>query len=177
MKRTFPGLHPTRAFLVGISLLAIGCGEPASSPAAGAGPRASVDTCRLLTPDEIASEVGHAVGDGVDPGGVVPTCQWPRQGETTPFVPVVQITLVPDAAGSFEHWSTMMRADMEGSGFEFKAGDYRRVDGVGEWAVYIADGGLLMSGQRGQMLQVMVSGGPDDSRQVALARLALARMP
>lgn len=167
-------LSPLLAVVLGLALG--GCGEQAATTASGDAPPNS-GTCALLLPAEITDTVGQPVGEGVDPKTVVPTCQWPPQGESSPFIPVAQITLVPDSAGSYDTWLSQMRKEYEESGFEFDATDYRRVDDVGDWAVYLADGGLLMVGQRGQLLQVMVSSGPDDARQIALARLALGRLP
>lgn len=160
-----------------LGLVLTGCSEPPAASTSGGQTKTQTEACTLLLSSEITDVLGSPVGEGVDPNTVVPTCQWPPEGESTPFVPVVQITLVRDSAGSFDTWLSQMRAEYDESGFDFNADNYRRVDGIGEWAVYIADGGLLMVGQRGTLLQVMVSSGPDHARQVALARRALARLP
>jgi hypothetical protein len=53
---------------------------------------------------------------------------------------------------------------------------YRPIEGVGDWAMYVADENALQAYKGGRMLQVGTNP-PDEAQAVALAQKALARFP
>jgi hypothetical protein len=53
---------------------------------------------------------------------------------------------------------------------------YRPIEGVGDWAMFVADENAVQVFQSGKMVQVVTSP-PDENQSVALARKVLPRLP
>jgi hypothetical protein len=153
-------------------------GGPAEGTAPGTGSAAattSVDACDLLTAAEIGDALGAELGSprhgpGSMPGGPITICQWPRAGQDLPFF---QLSLTPNAASSYDEWMAGMARDL---GEPLDPATNRRVDGIGDWAVWVADTRSLLVASGRRLLHVMVDAGSSEQEATGLARLALQRL-
>jgi hypothetical protein len=173
------GSYALAAFAA-VFLVACGGGGdvPAAGPATATSSAATLDACALVTAAEIEASVRAAVGSpqhgpGSMPGGPISICQWPRAGGG-PFMPFVQVSVTPNAASSYDAWMAEMARDL---GESLDPATNRRVDGIGDWAVYTEDARTLLVGVGRRLVHVMVNPEAGQAEATTLARVAVSRLP
>ncbi len=141
-------------------------GAPASEPQAAAS-----GTCALLTAAEIQEVVGKAPATPQAPVGTE-DCLWPSAEE--PSSTLVRVALTDSGFTSFDGFVASYQAEFGGE--EPPREYYRPIEGVGDWAMYVADENALQAFKGGRMLQVGTNP-PDEAQAIALAKKAIPRLP
>lgn len=165
------------AGFVAVFLIACGSGGDEASRAGSAPAAGGVDACTLLTAAEIGEVLRTEIGSPQHapssmPGSPISICQWPRHGQAA-FLLFFQLSVTPNAAASHDEWAAGMARDL---GEPLDPATNRRVDGIGDWAVYVEDSRTLLVGVGRRLLHVMVDGASAETEAIALGRLALARL-
>jgi hypothetical protein len=145
-----------------------------SAPAAtGAAepPVAVSGTCALLTAGEIQEVLGKAPGAAQSPAGTE-DCLWPSAED--PSSTLVRVTFSDSGFASFDGFVASYQAEFGGE--EPPREYYRPIEGVGDWAMYVADENALQAFKGGRMLQVGTNP-PDEAQAIALAQKAISRLP
>jgi hypothetical protein len=167
---------PKMVFLL---LLVAGCGgsetspppesgsESAAAPAAGS----PSGTCALLTAEDIQEVTGQAPGAPSAPPGT-DDCQWPSA--SAPSTTLVRLTVSDSGYDTYDTFVASYGAEFGGE--QPPREYYRPIEGVGDWAMYVADENAVQVFQRGKMVQVVTTP-PDENQSVALARKVLPRLP
>lgn len=151
--RLFPSHVVRNAVLV--SAAAVGAGGCADDPpprsAAADIDFTSLRACELLTPNEIESATGIAVGAGQDVSrmsGRLPMCNWPRAGSDTDIVLSLMVT--QPSYTSFDRF-------MEGIG-DTELGDttVEEVRGIGHFGAWMPETRMLQAYGESAMVQTYV---------------------
>lgn len=151
-------------------------GQAASRAGAnGAQEQGPPDACALLTESEIHEVLGQTPGEGVpDPiGDFAASCRWPSADGSEFQIAHVLLTL--RGAVRTPTYESYLENAREQLGEFFSADDYRRVDDIGDYAVWYADALQVIKGET--LFQVSVEGPDVVERSLALARKALERLP
>jgi len=146
-------------------------GESASAGTASSEPQASSSgTCALLNAEAIQEVLGKAPGAPQTPEGTE-DCIWPAADD--PSSTLVRVTTSDSGYASYDDFVASYQAEFGG---EQPATEYYRpIEGVGDWAMYVADENAVQVFKAGRMLQVGTSP-PDEQRAIALAQKALPRL-
>lgn len=139
--------------------------ETATEPAAASG------TCAFLTAAEIQEVLGRA------PGAPQPTegtedCLWPSAEDPTTHL--VRLRFSSSGYASYDSFVSSYQAEFGGE--QPPAEYYRPIEGVGDWAMYVADENAIQVFKGGRMLQVGMNP-PDEQQAIALAQKAVPRLP
>jgi hypothetical protein len=149
-------------------------GESASNetaaPAAETQAAAS-GTCALLTAAEIQEVLGQAPGAHQAPEGTQ-DCIWSSADD--PSSTLVRLTTSDSGLASFDSFVISYQAEFGGE--EPPREYFRPIEGVGDWAMYVADENALQVFKGGRMLQVATNP-PDEARALELAKRAIPRLP
>jgi hypothetical protein len=135
-----------------------------------------VDACTLLTADEIGRMLGEEIGaprHAPDANGPVSTCQWPSLGDE-PLMPFVQVSITSSTASSYDDWMAGMARE---TGQELDAAEHPPVGEIGDWAVYVVDSRTLIVAVGPRMVHVVVDPYSAGVEAIALAEVALRRLP
>jgi len=143
---------------------------PASTTAAEQKAPAS-GTCALLTAEEIQEVLGKAPGAPQSPEGTG-ECLW--SSADAPSSTLVRVTVSDSGFVSFDGFVASYQAEFGGE--EPPREYYRPIEGVGDWAMYVADENALQVFKGGRLLQVGTNP-PDEAQAIALAQKAIQRMP
>jgi hypothetical protein len=175
-------LSPNRFFYRAIFLAAftacVSCGgseaPPAQTesakPAAGTA-SAPTGTCALLTAGEIQEVLGKAAG-APQPLEGTEVCTWPSAED--PSTTLLRLTFTDSGYPSYEGFVSSYQAEFGGE--EPPKQYFRPIEGVGDWAMYVADENALQVYKGGRMLQVGTVP-PDEQQAIALAKKAVPRLP
>jgi hypothetical protein len=175
-------LFPNRSFRPAILFAAVtafaSCGrseappaETASTePATGTAP-APAGTCALLTAGEIQEVLGKAPG-APQPLEGTEVCTWPSAED--PSTTLLRLTFTDSGYPSYEAFVSSYQAEFGGE--EPPKQYFRPIEGVGDWAMYVADENALQVYKGSRMLQVGTVP-PDEQQAIALAKKALPRLP
>ena len=150
-----------------------GSEAPQSEPASAgtSEPQAAASgTCSLLTADEIQEVLGNAPGAPQSPEGTE-DCLWPSADD--PSSTLVRLTISDSGFASFDGFVASYQAEFGGE--EPPREYYRPIEGVGDWAMYVADENALQAFKGGRMLQVGTNP-PDEAQAIALAQKAIPRL-
>ncbi len=128
-------------------------------------------TCALLTSGEIQEVLGKAPGAPQTPVGTE-DCIWSAADD--PSTNLVRLTTSDSGYASYDAFVASYSAEFGGE--QPPTEYYRPIQGVGDWAMYVADENALQVFKGGRMLQVAVNP-PNDAQSLALAQKAVARMP
>lgn len=140
--------------------------EPAAAPAPGAAPTASpTSVCDWLSDASLAQVLGETPASSAPTAGLR-GCVWKRADG----MPLVQLTIAPNAARSAQDYRDALAREL---GEDWNDDDLRPVDGLGDWAFYMADARLLLVFRGRGTLQIMAGGGEGEA--MALARIVLDR--
>jgi hypothetical protein len=142
--------------------------ETATESAAGA---PASGTCGFLTADDIQTTLGKASGAPRNPEHTQ-DCIWPAADD--PSTTLVHLRFSDSGYASYDDFVASYQAEFGGEQPPIEY--YRPVEGVGDWAMWIADENALRVFQGGRMLQVSASP-PDEQQAIALAQKALPRLP
>jgi hypothetical protein len=134
-------------------------------------PAAASATCALLTSGEIQEALGKAPGAPQSPVGTE-DCIWPAADD--PSSNLVRLTTSDSGYESYDAFVASYAAEFGGE--QPPTEYYRPIQGVGDWAMYVADENALQVFKGGRMLQVAVNP-PSDAQALALAQKAVARLP
>jgi hypothetical protein len=167
LKRLFPSA------LLAAGLSACGGTEapPAETTSTAPAETEPSGTCRFLTAEEIQEVLGKAPGAPRSPAGTE-DCIWPPADD--PSGTLVRVTYSESGFASYDGFVASYQAEFGGE--EPPREYYRPIEGVGDWAMYVADENALQAYKGGRMLQVGTNP-PDEAQAVALAQKALARFP
>jgi hypothetical protein len=147
-------------------------GETASAPAAAEPAAAASGTCALLTSAEIQEVLGKAAGEPQTREGVPGECIW--RSADDPSTTLVRLTFSDSGYESYDGFVSSYAAEFGGE--QPPTEYYRPIEGVGDWAMYVADENALQVFQGGRMLQVGTNP-PDEQQALALAQKAIPRLP
>ena len=140
--------------------------ETATEPAAAAS-----GTCALLNAEEIQEVLGKAAGASQNPEGTE-DCIWSSADD--PSSTLVRLTTSDSGYASYDGFVSSYAAEFGGE--QPPTEYYRPIEGVGDWAMYVADENALQVFKGGRMLQVGTNP-PDDAQALALAQRAIPRLP
>jgi len=147
-------------------------GESASAETAASEPQpAASGTCALLNAEEIQEVLGKATGAPQSLEGTE-DCIWSSADD--PSSTLVRLTTSDSGYASYDGFVSSYQAEFGGE--QPPAEYYRPIEGVGEWAMYVADENALQVFKGGRMLQVGTNP-PDEQQSIALAQRAVARLP
>jgi hypothetical protein len=162
---------------VGIALIGFaGCGGSQPEPAAtttedaATAPASASEACGLLTAEEIGGVMGASPGAPQPGPSGTESCNWPSAAGSGP---IVEVWLSPSGYSNFEAFVASYQSEFGGE--EPSRDQYRPIDGLGDWAMYVVDDGELQIHRAGRMLQVTTSP-PSEERAVALGQKAVARL-
>jgi hypothetical protein len=149
-----------------------GSGSSASSetPVAEA-PAAASSSCAILTADDIREVLGKAPGAPQTPVGTE-QCIWSSADD--PSVILVRLTTSDSGYASYDAFVASYAAEFGGE--QPPAEYYRPIQGVGDWAMYVADESAIQVFKGGRMLQVAPNP-PNEEQALALAQKAVPRLP
>jgi hypothetical protein len=112
---------------------------------------------------------------GASPGapqaGQTELCTWPSSSGSGPLV---QVELTESGFSTFEAFVSSYQTEFGGE--EPPRERFRPIDGLGDWAMYVVDDGLLQIHRAGRML-VIVTTPAGEEQAVALGQKAIARLP
>ena len=146
--------------------------EPASAGTADSEPQAAASgTCALLNAEEIQEILGQAPGAPQNPEGTK-DCIWPSADD--PSSTLVQLTTSDSGYASYDSFVSSYQAEFGGE--QPPTDYYRPIEGVGDWAMYVADENALQVFKGGRMVQVATNP-PDEAQALALAQKAIPRFP
>ena len=146
--------------------------EPASAGTASSEPQAAAAaTCALLSAEEIQEVLGKAPGAPRAPEGTK-DCVWPPADD--PSSTLVRVTTSDSGFASYDGFVASYQAEFGGE--QPPTEYYRPIDGVGDWAMYVADENAVQVFKGGRMLQVGTNP-PDEQQAIALAQKAAPRLP
>ncbi|MGH9323340.1 MAG: DUF3558 family protein, partial [Vicinamibacteria bacterium] len=153
------------------AVVAPGCGggqapeESATTSEAASTEEASssLDVCTLLTPAEIQEVMGQAPGDPQHLEEGLGGCAWSTADSSSTLV---RIVLSGSSYDSYEDFVAGYQSEFGGE--EPPTEYYRPIQGVGDWAMYLADQGALQVFQGGRMLEVATTPA-DEARSVELS--------
>jgi len=147
-------------------------GEPASSGTISSEPQAALSgTCALLTAQEIQEVLGKAPGAPQTPEGTL-DCIWSAADD--PSSTLVRVTTSDSGYASYDGFVASYQSEFGGE--QPPTEYYRPIEGVGDWAMYVADENAVQVFKGGRMLQVGTNP-PDEAQAIALAHKAVPRMP
>jgi hypothetical protein len=155
-----------------------GCGEePASTaPARGGLDLTAVRVCELLAASEIETATGNAAAAGLDisqQAAGVPMCRWPPAGGPE-YDTLVNLVVTGNYYDSYEEFLASAREGLLGNAFSEDA--VRRVDGVGDFGVWLPETGMLQVYDGDVMVQVDAETAPGRDELEAARALALAAL-
>jgi len=147
-------------------------GESDSPGTAAPEPQAAASgTCALLTAEEIQEVLGKATGAPQTPEGTE-DCIWSSADD--PSSTLVRLTTSDSGFASYDGFVASYQAEFGGE--QPPTEYYRPIEGVGDWAMYVADENALQAFKGGRMLQVGTNP-PDEQQAIALAKKAVPRLP
>jgi hypothetical protein len=168
------------AFLLALLLASCGGSEtsppraeesPPASGSAASSAAATSGTCALLHAEEIQEVMGQAPGaPSAAPG--TDDCVWPSA--SAPSGMLVRLTVSDSGYATYDAFVASYGAEFGGE--QPPREYYRPIEGVGDWAMFVADENAVQVFQGGKMVQVVTSP-PDENQSVALARKVLPRLP
>lgn len=175
-----PHLLITAALAAGL-LAGCGGGPPesapsAAQPAAPAAPAASAPAagalelpalCDWLTMEEVSGLVGGDPAVTTAPA-ILGGCQW----LSAAGMPVLQLTVVANSASSGDEYARRLAEEM---GEAWRDEDLKPVAGLGDFAFYTADVGMLQVFRGQRTLQVIVGGEAGEAQATAVAGRLLTR--
>jgi hypothetical protein len=145
-------------------------GESTSSEPAASEPQpAASGSCALLTAEEIQEVLGKAPGASRAVEGTE-DCIWSSADD--PSSTLVRLTTSDSGFASYEGFVESYSAEFGGE--QPPTEYYRPIEGVGDWAMYVADENALQVFKEGRMLQVGTNP-PDEAQALALAQKAIPR--
>ena len=150
-----------------------GCGgggedtEGTNAPAAA--PR--VDLCALLTADEIEGALGERPGAATPGEEALGQCTW---AATEGDDPLVVLTLERAVLSSFDDFVAAFGEEFGGE--DPPRDQFHPVDGVGDWAMFLADDHMVRA-FRGDRVLELSAPGAEEARIVELAKIAMGRLP
>jgi len=146
-------------------------GESASAEIPASEPQAAASgTCALLNADEIQEVLGKAPGAPQTPEGTQ-DCIWSSADD--PSSTLVRLTTSDSGFTSYDGFVASYQAEFGGE--QPPTEYYRPIEGVGDWAMYVADENALQVFTGGRMLQVGTNP-PDEQQAIALAQKAVPRL-
>ena len=146
-------------------------GESSAETAASEPHAATSGTCALLEGEEIREVLGKAPGASQMPEGTE-DCIWPSADD--PSSTLVRLTTSDSGFTSYDGFVASYQAEFGGE--QPPTEYFRPIEGVGEWAMYVADENALQVFKAGRMLQVGTNP-PDEQQAIALAQRAVPRLP
>lgn len=157
-------------FSTGIALSCVlaacsGGDEGASSEAPEAEPRA--DLCALLTESDIEEVLGAAPGAPSPGDEGLGECSWGTG-------PSVVLSLEEASLSSFDDF--VYEYGVEFGGENPPRDRFHPVDGIGDWAMYVADDHMVRAFRGDEVLEVS-SSGAEEEQVVDLAKRAMSRLP
>lgn len=170
---------PYARFVLAILALLLGfaCGGPAPSDESETGEPASreielrVDACELLTASDIEEVFGVAPGvpqaDTEDPQ----QCTWPKSDGSEEAL--VHLLVTDSSYDSYDEWVSRYAQEVG----EEPGSNYRRIEGIGDWGLYIIPERALEVYEGEMMLEVQVASEWGEEAARALAERALPRLP
>jgi hypothetical protein len=144
---------------------------PAEAPPPESAPVATSSACSLLTAAEIQEVLGRAPGAPITPPGAE-DCVYPDASDST--LTILRVSLADSGYSSYDSFVATYQAEFGGE--EPPREYYRPVEGIGDWAMYVADENALQVFRGGKMLQVSPNP-PDEGKALGLAHKAIARLP
>lgn len=163
--------------VLGALLGLAGCGgsdvpEPsATTESAPERPAGSVDACGLLTAEEIGGVMGASPGEPQAGPSQMGDCTWPSSSGSGPLV---TLELTQSGYSTFEAFVASYQSEFGGE--EPSRDQYRPVVGLGDWAMYVVDDGLLQIHRAGRMLLIGTSPAGEE-QAVGLGQKAITRLP
>lgn len=152
------------------ALLLAGCNDsvpPSSVSGTSTSDTSSRDVCSWLSLEEVASLAGVAP-TGTASTGATQGCHWTDNDG----LPLVQVTIVGNAAGSPEDYAAGLAADL---GDDWIRDQLNPVEGLGDWAFWTPEGRMLQVFRDARTLQIMVSRPAGKAEAVAIAGKLLDR--
>jgi hypothetical protein len=128
-------------------------------------------SCALLTVEEIQEVLGKTPGAPQTPEGTQ-DCIWSSADD--PSSTLVRLTTSDSGYASYDGFVSSYQAEFGGE--QPPTDYYRPIEGVGDWAMYVADENALQAFKGGHMLQVGTNP-PDEQQAIALAQRAVPRLP
>jgi hypothetical protein len=172
---------PIRGSCKSLGLAAVlvvgGCSEEAPPAGAASFDGTAIRACDLLTTDEVEAAAGVAADAGEDVsqvGGRLPICHWRQAGSEYELAASVLVSI--SSFSTFDAFITNVRE----SGDDVLSEDhFERVDGIGDFAVWMPELGMLQVHDGGVMVQIDTAAPEANQLDAArtLARAALARLP
>jgi hypothetical protein len=145
-----------------------------SAPAEALGteeaPAATSAACSLLTAEEIREVLGEAPAPPQTPEGT-DECLWSSSED--PARTLVRVTTSDSGYPSYESFVTSYQAEFGGE--QPPTEYYRPIQGVGDWAMYVADENAIQVFKGGRMVQIAPHP-PNEAHALALAQKAVARL-
>ncbi len=170
MKDKVSRKHFLLSFWLAAALTSCGSAEAPQGESASEPPPAS-GTCALLTADEIEEVLGRAPGAPQAPEGTE-DCLWPAADD--PSTNLVRLVLSDSGFPSFDSFVVSYQAEFGGE--EPPRDYYRPIEGVGDWAMYVADENALQVFKGVRMLQ-LATNPPNEAQAISLAQKAVPRLP
>jgi hypothetical protein len=147
-------------------------GESASAETAASEPQAALSgTCSLLDGEEIQEALGKAPGAPRTPEGTQ-DCIWSSADD--PSSTLVRLATSDSGFESYDGFVASYQAEFGGE--QPPTEYFRPIQGIGDWAMYVADENALQVFKGGRMLQVGTNP-PDEAQALAMAQKAISRMP
>jgi hypothetical protein len=162
------------ALLVSAAVGTAGCSGDPPAQSSAVIDFATIRACELLTPDDIESATGIAVGPGKDESrmsGRLPVCNWPRAGSDTDVV--LSLMVMQPSYSSFDRFM----AGIEDT--ELADTDIEEVPGVGRFGVWMPEMRMMQAYGEAAMVQTYLratSGRDAREAASALAGTALERI-
>ncbi len=146
-------------------------GEPPSTEAPAEAPATTFAGCALLTAEEIQEVLGRAPGAPQNPVGTE-ECIWSSADDPSSIL--VRLATSDSGYASYDGFVASYSAEFGGE--QPPTEYYRPIQGVGDWAMYVADENAIQVFKGGRMVQVAPNP-PNEAQALALAQRAAARMP
>lgn len=165
-----------RFFLMTLGLLlSLACGGSApsneSSEPASREIEVGLNACELLVADDIEEVLGAAPGMPQADTGDPQQCTWPKSESSDE--PLVHLLVTDSSYDSYDEWVSRYTQEVG----EEPGSTYRRVEGVGDWGLYIVPERALEVYRGEMMLEVRVPSEWGEEEARALAERALPRLP
>jgi hypothetical protein len=175
-----PELHSRTSFVGGCALAALllltGCGGSEPPPAETEtetsapepAPAATTDVCALVTAEEIQEVLGEAPGAPEASSAGLGGCRWPSASSSATLL---EMSVAPTSLKSYDDFVADYGREFGGENPSKEY--YRPHEGVGDWALYRKDDGVLQVYVGDRMLQIVAP----EEKSVAIAAMALSRFP
>jgi hypothetical protein len=131
---------------------------------------ASSAACGLLTAEEIQEALGRAPGAPQTPPGTE-DCVWSAADD--PSITLLRVRTSDSGYASYDSFVESYQAEFGGE--QPPTEYYRPIQGVGDWAMYVADENAIQVFKGGRMLQVAPNP-PNEAQALALAQKAVSRL-